>query len=93
MLEELNTVIPLEDQAMTLLCSICMASVTAQFFASIAIEQFAADAELLQEALAQDNSADNGLTSAGLAALFAESWFPGLTPGYGAAGHSQTSLS
>jgi len=62
-------------------------------FVSTIIEQFAADAELLQEALAQDNSAANGLTSAGLAALFAESWFPGLTPGYGAAGQSQTDLS
>ena len=67
-------------------------SVTEQCFVSVVIEQFAADAELLQEALAQDNSAANGLTSAGLAALFAESWFPGLTPGYGAAGQAQTNL-
>ena len=44
-------------------------------------------AELLQEALAaSDNSATNGLTVSGLAALFAEAWFPSLTPGYGAAG-------
>ena len=43
-------------------------------------------AELLQEALAQDNAAVNGLTTSGLAALFAEAWFPSLTPGYGAAG-------
>ena len=87
-----SVVVLLEDQALTLHCIICMASITAQCFVSVLIEQFAADAELLQEALAQDNSAANGLTSAGLAALFAESWFPGLTPGYGAAGHSQTSL-
>ncbi len=46
----------------------------------------ACDAELLQEALAQGNSAANGLTTSGLAALFAEAWFPSLTPGYGAAG-------
>ena len=43
-------------------------------------------AELLQEALSTDNAAANGLTSSGLAALFAEAWFPSLTPGYGAAG-------
>lgn len=43
-------------------------------------------AELLQEALSTDIAAANGLTSSGLAALFAEAWFPSLTPGYGAAG-------
>ena len=43
-------------------------------------------AELLQEALSSENSAANGLTASGLAALFAEAWFPSLTPGYGAAG-------
>ncbi len=93
MLEELSTAVMLEDQAMTLPCSICKASLTAQCVVPIGTEQLAAGAELLQEALAQDNSAANGLTSAGLAALFAESWFPGLTPGYGAAGHSPTPLS
>ena len=36
--------------------------------------------------MSEDNSAANTLTSAGLAALFAESWFPSATPGYGAAG-------
>lgn len=45
-------------------------------------------AELLQEALSLDNAAVNGLTASGLAALFAEAWFPSLTPGYGAAGQS-----
>ncbi len=93
MLEELSTAVMLKNQAMTLLCSPCMTSLSAHFLFSIGIEQIAADAELLQEALAQDNSAANGLTSAGLAALFAESWFPGLTPGYGAAGQSPTPLS
>ncbi len=93
MLEELSTAVMLEDQAMTLLCSICVASITAQCFVSIVSKRIDADAELLQEALGQDNSAANGLTSAGLAALFAESWFPGLTPGYGAAGQSQRVLS
>lgn len=92
MLEELSTAVMLEDQAMTLLYSICKASLTAQSVVSIAVEKIDADAELLQEALGQDNSAANGLTSAGLAALFAESWFPGLTPGYGAAGYSPVSL-
>ena len=43
-------------------------------------------AELLQEALSTNIAAANGLTSSGLAALFAEAWFPSLTPGYGAAG-------
>lgn len=43
-------------------------------------------AELLQEALAPDNATVNGLTASGMAALFAEAWFPSLTPGYGAAG-------
>ena len=43
-------------------------------------------AELLQEALLAENAAGNGLTASGLAALFAEAWFPSLTPGYGAAG-------
>ncbi len=91
--EEFSTAVMLKDQATTLLCSICKASLTAQSVVSIAVEKIAADAELLQEALTQDNSAANGLTSAGLAALFAESWFPGLTPGYGAGGHSPTPLS
>lgn len=43
-------------------------------------------AGLLQDALAPEVTAANTLTASGLAALFAEVWFPTLTSGFGAAG-------
>ena len=44
-------------------------------------------AGLLQDALAPEVTSANTLTASGLAALFAEVWFPSLAPGFGAAGN------
>ncbi|KAL0027397.1 hypothetical protein WJX79_008379 [Trebouxia sp. C0005] len=85
---------PFMPPAAAQVCDVCVpsasaaSSLLADSLSPVEWAVFRHISELLQEALAQDNSAANGLTSAGLAALFAESWFPGLTPGYGAAGQN-----
>ncbi|DBA87288.1 hypothetical protein WJX77_005794 [Trebouxia sp. C0004] len=85
---------PFMPPAAAQVCDVCVpsasaaSSLLADSLSPVEWAVFRHISELLQEALAQDNSAANGLTLAGLAALFAESWFPGLTPGYGAAGQN-----
>lgn len=85
---------PFMPPAAAQVCDVCVpsgsaaSSLLADSLSPVEWAVFRHISELLQEVLSEDNSAANTLTSAGLAALFAESWFPSATPGYGAAGQN-----